>query len=147
MAEADIVVSSTGSPDTILHRDDVASVMAGRGNRPLFLIDIAVPRDIDAEVEQLDNVYLYNVDHLEAIVRENVRQREQELTRCRTILSERTAALMARLTPAPERHFDPGVPIAARLGAGRRSGLPRLIRNTPESANERKDTFDERAGQ
>ena len=110
MAEADIVVSSTGSTDTILHRDDVAAVMAGRGNRPLFLIDIAVPRDIDAEVEQLDNVYLYNVDHLEAIVRENVRQREQELTRCRTILSERTAALMARLTPAPERHFDPGVP-------------------------------------
>jgi glutamyl-tRNA reductase len=83
--------------------------MAGRGNRPLFLIDIAVPRDIDADVEQLDNVYLYNVDHLEAIVRENVRQREQELARCRAILAERTAAVMARLTPAPEKSFAPGV--------------------------------------
>jgi glutamyl-tRNA reductase len=111
MAEADIVVSSTGSAQTILHRDDVASVMAGRGNRPLFLIDIAVPRDIDAEVEQIENVYLYNVDHLEAIVRENVRQREQELARCQAILADRTAALMARLTPAPERNFDPGVQI------------------------------------
>jgi glutamyl-tRNA reductase len=124
MAEADIVVSSTGSTDTILHRDDVAAVMAGRGNRPLFLIDIAVPRDIDAEVEQLDNVYLYNVDHLEAIVRENVRQREQELTRCRTILSERTAALMARLTPAPERHFDPGVPNQAAWALGAAVACP-----------------------
>jgi glutamyl-tRNA reductase len=103
------VVSSTGSPQTILHRDDVTSVMAGRGKRPLFLIDIAVPRDIDAEVEQLDNVYLYNVDHLEAIVRENVRQREQELARCQAILAARAAALMARFTPAPEKNFDPGV--------------------------------------
>jgi glutamyl-tRNA reductase len=110
MAQADIVISSTGSPQTILHRDDVASVMAGRGNRPLFLIDIAVPRDIDAEVDQLDNVYLYNVDHLEAIVRENVRSREQELARCQAILTERTGAIMARFTRAPERTFHPGVP-------------------------------------
>jgi len=109
MTEADIVVSSTGSPDTILHRGDVASVMARRGTRPLFLIDIAVPRDIEADVERLDNVYLYNVDHLEAIVRENVRQREQELARCQAILAERTAAVMARFTPAPERNYDPGV--------------------------------------
>ena len=105
MAEADIVVSSTGCPP-----DHFAPGRCGVGhgrarNRPLFLIDIAVPRDIDAEVEQLDNVYLYNVDHLEAIVRENVRHREQELARCQAILGERTAALMARLTPAPEKHF------------------------------------------
>jgi len=110
MAEADIVVSSTGSPQTILHREDVASVMARRGgNRPLFLIDIAVPRDIDAEVEQLDNVYLYNVDHLEAIVRENVRQREQELARCRALIGARATALMARFAPpAPAASYAPG---------------------------------------
>ncbi len=56
------------------------------------------------------NVYLYNVDHLEAIVRENVRHREQELARCQAILAERTGAIMARFTPAPEKTFDPGVP-------------------------------------
>jgi glutamyl-tRNA reductase len=110
MAQADIVVSSTGSPQTILRREDVASVMAGRGNRPLFLIDIAVPRDIDAEVDQLSNVYLYNVDHLEAIVRENVRHREQELAHCQAILAERTEAIMARFTRAPEKAFQPVVP-------------------------------------
>jgi len=107
MAEADIVVSSTGSPQTILHRADVASVMAGRRNRPLFLIDIAVPRDIAPDVEQLDNVYLYNVDHLEALVRENVRLREQELARCqRSSVSERDAD--ARFTPAWNSVITPG---------------------------------------
>jgi len=103
MAEADIVVSSTGCPQTILHREDVAAVMQSRRNRPLFLIDIAVPRDIDGDVQHLDGVYLYNVDHLEAIVRENVRSREHELVRCRQIISERAAALLARLTPSAER--------------------------------------------
>jgi glutamyl-tRNA reductase len=113
MAEADIVVSSTGCTDTILHRAEVASVIAARRNRPLFLIDIAVPRDIDADVDQLENVFLYNVDHLEAIVRENVRQREQELVHCQTILQERTEALMAKLAPAPQRTTAPSLSVAA----------------------------------
>ena len=107
MTEADIVVSSTGSPQTILRRADLEAVMPARRNRPLFLIDIAVPRDIDADVEQLANVYLYNVDHLEAIVRENVRSREQELSRCRTIISERAAAVMSRFNPQPEKRSGP----------------------------------------
>ena len=79
LAEADIVVSSTGCPHTILNREDLAAIMPARRNRPLFLVDIAVPRDIDADVQELPNVFLYNVDHLESIVRENVRMREQEL--------------------------------------------------------------------
>jgi glutamyl-tRNA reductase len=102
MIEADIVVSSTGSPQTILNRNDLASVMPARGNRSLFLIDIAVPRDIDADVQQLENVYLYNVDHLESIVRENVRNREQELAKCQSIIAERAATLIAKFTPRPE---------------------------------------------
>jgi glutamyl-tRNA reductase len=109
LAEADIVVSSTGCPQTILHRADIAAILPQRGGRPLFLVDIAVPRDIDADVEQLDNVFLYNVDHLESIVQENVRHREQELARCRGIIAERTSALMAKLNPAPERNYNPGV--------------------------------------
>ncbi|HWV98922.1 MAG TPA: glutamyl-tRNA reductase [Candidatus Acidoferrum sp.] len=107
MTEVDIVVSSTGCPHTILHAAELASIMPARRNRPLFLIDIAVPRDIDADVQQLDNVYLYNVDHLEAIVRENVRSREKELAHCEVIIGERAAALMARFAPAPERQRQP----------------------------------------
>lgn len=93
---ADIVVSSTGAPQTILHRGDVAGIMPERKNRPLFLIDIAVPRDIDVDVQQLRNVYLYNVDHLEEIVRENVKLREQELAHCQRIITERAASLILR---------------------------------------------------
>jgi len=99
LAAADIVVSSTGAPQTILSAADIASVMPARRNRPLFLIDIAVPRDIDIEAQHLRNVYLYNVDHLEEIVRENVRLREQELAQCQTIIRERAGALSARFAP------------------------------------------------
>lgn len=117
MTEADIVVSSTGSPQTILNRADVASVMPARRNRPLFLIDIAVPRDIAADVQQLDNVYLYNVDHLETIVRENLRLREQELARCQAIITERAAALMTRFESRPSRTVTPAEPAPAGWAA------------------------------
>jgi hypothetical protein len=72
MIDVDIVVSSTGCPQTILHAPQIERVMSARRNRPLFMIDIAVPRDIDPDVQFLDNVYLYNIDHLQTLVRENV---------------------------------------------------------------------------
>ena len=97
LTEADIVVSSTGCPHTILHQSDLAAVLPARRNRPLFLIDIAVPRDIDADVQDLRGVYLYNVDHLESIVRENVQLRERELARCQGIIRQRAMALLQKL--------------------------------------------------
>jgi len=103
LTEADILVSSTGSPTTVLHKHEIAQVLPARAGRPLVLVDIAVPRDIASDVEELDNVYLYNIDHLEAIVRENSRTREQELSKCNGILARRTAALMAKIQPAPEK--------------------------------------------
>ena len=106
MADADIVISSTGAPQTILRATDVEAVMRARRNRPLFLIDIAVPRDIDPDVQSIENVYLYNIDHLEELMRENVRHREQELARCRAIIEEKTAALMAKLVPQPKPTYD-----------------------------------------
>ncbi|MBI4327984.1 MAG: glutamyl-tRNA reductase [Chloroflexi bacterium] len=106
MVETDIVVSSTGCPETILRRPDLEAVMRTRRQRPLFLIDIAVPRDIDPEAQSLENVYLYNIDHLEALVRENVRHREQELALCRAIVDEQTAAVMAKLNLIKEKAYD-----------------------------------------
>ncbi|HWD21337.1 MAG TPA: glutamyl-tRNA reductase [Verrucomicrobiae bacterium] len=97
MCEADIVVSSTGCPETILDRDEVDFVMRTRPGRPLFLIDIAVPRDIASEVGQIENVFLYNIDHLEEIIRENVKVRAQEVAGCRGIIEKHTAELMAKL--------------------------------------------------
>jgi glutamyl-tRNA reductase len=103
MAEADILVSSTGSPDIVLRREDVAAILPGRANRPLVLVDIAVPRDIDPAVAELPNVFLYDIDDLEAVVRENTKHREQELAVCQRIIAEYTAELMARLDASARR--------------------------------------------
>jgi len=101
VAEADIVVSSTGSPTTVLHKHEIARILTTRSNRPLVLVDIAVPRDIAPDVEELENVYLYNIDDLEAIVRENSKLREKELSGCNEIIVRRTAALMTKLNLPP----------------------------------------------
>ncbi|MBE0543618.1 MAG: glutamyl-tRNA reductase [Verrucomicrobia bacterium] len=111
LAEADIVVSSTGCPQTILHRKDLAPILPVRRNRPLFLIDIAVPRDIAPDVQELENVYLYDIDDLEAIVRENMRQREQELARCHQLIAARAAAVMAKLNPSSPGQRTNGSPL------------------------------------
>jgi glutamyl-tRNA reductase len=105
MAEADVVIVATGRPKTLLHRSDVEAVMAIRRNRPLLLIDISVPRNVEAEVHRLGNVYLCNVDDLEAIVRENVRNREQDLILCDRIVEARAAALIEKLSSGEQR-FD-----------------------------------------
>ena len=67
-----------------------------------MLVDIAVPRDIAPDVQELNNVYLYDVDDLEIIVRENVRSREHELARCQGIIDDRASAVLARFNPANE---------------------------------------------
>jgi glutamyl-tRNA reductase len=114
MTEADILVSSTGSPDLVLKREDVAKILPARGNRPLVLVDIAVPRDIDPAVAELANVFLYDIDDLEAVVRENTRNREQELAVCQHIIAKQAAALIGRFNapaarPAKEaREAAPG---------------------------------------
>ena len=96
MIEADILVSSTGSPDIVLRREDVAAILPARRNRPMVIVDIAVPRDIDPAVQELSNVFLYNIDDLEAVVRENTKNREQELSLCHAIIKKRAAELMQR---------------------------------------------------
>lgn len=102
LIEADIVVSSTGCPTTVLHKNEIASILPSRANRPLVLIDIAVPRDIAPDVDDLENVYLYNIDHLETIVRENSKLREQELSKCDEIIARRAMALAGRFDSRPQ---------------------------------------------
>jgi glutamyl-tRNA reductase len=109
MADADVVVAATGLPDTLVHRADVEAVMAARRNRPLVLVDLSVPRNIDGGAQRLDNVYLYNIDDLEAIVRENVRSREQELALCQRIVEGRATALMAKLNAGKNRVDGAGI--------------------------------------
>jgi len=91
----DIAVSSTAATTHILDRAKLEPLMKRRKHRPLLLIDIAVPRDIDPAVSELDNVYLYNVDDLKAIADEYLKLRHEELDRCNEIIAEKVAALLA----------------------------------------------------
>lgn len=86
--EADIVISSTRAPHTVIAAEQVASAMKTRRSRPLLLVDIAVPRDIDPDSHKLDNVYLYDIDDLQGVVRENRQQRASELQRVAEIIDE-----------------------------------------------------------
>ena len=97
MTQADIVVATAACPNTLLRRADVENLMRGRKNRPLFLIDIAVPRNIDADVESLEGVYLYNIDNLQTLVSENLRSRQQDMAECEQIVHARASALVAKL--------------------------------------------------
>lgn len=87
LSRADIIISSTGSPDPILRADEVKRRMRSRRNRPLFFIDIAVPRDIDPEVNRIENVYLYNIDDLQGIVDLNRADRLREAGRAEHIIT------------------------------------------------------------
>lgn len=88
LPEVDIIISSTGSPAPIINSSHIASALKLRKNRPMFLIDIAVPRDIDVEVNSLDNVYLYDIDDLKDVVEENMANRREEAARAKLIIEE-----------------------------------------------------------
>lgn len=91
LRQTDIVISATNSPGYLLLRDQVAKVMKERRQRPLFLIDIADPRDIDPNVDDLENVYLYNIDHLQRIANENMKDRQKEAAKAEALVSEEVA--------------------------------------------------------
>ncbi len=77
LAEADIVISSTASPLPVVGKGTVESALKKRKHQPIFMVDIAVPRDIESEVSELNDVYLYTVDDLQEVVQENMRSRQE----------------------------------------------------------------------
>ncbi len=92
--QIDIAISSTSAPHHILDRARLEPLMKTRKNRPLLLIDIAVPRDIAPEVNFLENVYLYNIDDLQAIAADSLKQRKDEIVRCEEIIAEKVKPLL-----------------------------------------------------
>ncbi|MEN8134868.1 MAG: glutamyl-tRNA reductase [Thermodesulfobacteriota bacterium] len=90
LEDVDILISSTGATDLVLKQEDVKPVMNQRMNRPLFLIDIAVPRDLDEKLNKLDNVYLYDIDDLTHVVDINKTERDKEAGRGERIVTEET---------------------------------------------------------
>ncbi|MFC6331603.1 glutamyl-tRNA reductase [Paenibacillus septentrionalis] len=88
LEQADIMISSTASKQYILTRADVESLMRKRRNKPLFMIDIAVPRDFDPSIADIDNVFLYDIDDLKDIVESNLAQRKQEAIKIEAMIKE-----------------------------------------------------------
>jgi glutamyl-tRNA reductase len=103
-ANLDIIVSSTSAPHYILDRVKLEPLMKLRRNRPLLLIDIAVPRDIEPEVNFLADVYLYNMDDLQTIADDYLKQRKEEVARCEQIIREKAEAVLGR----PDRRESGG---------------------------------------
>ncbi len=85
---SDIIISSTGSQHFVITRDQVKSIIRKRRNRPLFFIDIAVPRDIDPRVNRLTNSYVYDIDDLQGVVDDNIEDRQQEAIKGERIIDE-----------------------------------------------------------
>jgi len=96
MAQADIVIASTGAPHVVVDKAMVAAALEMRRDRPMFLIDIAVPRDVEPGVNELENVYLYDIDDLQAVVASNLKGREQEAEEARSIVEEELQAFIRR---------------------------------------------------
>jgi len=105
MRDVDVVIAATSSAETLLGRDDVENLMKARRNRPLLLIDLSVPRNIDPAVDGLENVALYNIDDLESLAREGVQARERELTACHQIIAAHVTALIEKLRAESERRY------------------------------------------
>ncbi|MDO3377884.1 glutamyl-tRNA reductase [Geoalkalibacter halelectricus] len=110
----DIVLTSTGAPNYILHQRQVEEVIKQRRHKPMFFIDIAVPRDIDPKVNDVDNCYLYDVDDLQGVVQSNLKERQREAKKAEAIVEEEIGQFhqwMAGLDVVPtivalRRRFD-----------------------------------------
>jgi glutamyl-tRNA reductase len=97
LAAVDIVITSTGAPTPIVTHDAVTRVMQGRRARPLFFIDIAVPRDVERGVDAIEDVYRYDIDDLKQVVDANIRERMREAQRAEALVEREVAKFKARL--------------------------------------------------
>ena len=95
LEEADIVISSTGSTEPLISRKQMQAALKKRKHRPVFMVDIAVPQDIAADVAELDDVYLYTVDDLQQVIDENLRSREEAALQAEEIIDDQVERFMA----------------------------------------------------
>lgn len=96
-SEVDILICSTSAPHAILTKEKLAPMMKARGGKPLFVIDLAVPRDAEAAINELDDVYLYDIDSLESIVKQSIETRRSEVLRCEEMISSHVGSFVGWL--------------------------------------------------
>jgi glutamyl-tRNA reductase len=134
MAAVDIVITTTGAPDPVITRDVVQRLMQGRRGRPLFFIDIAVPRDVEATVNTLDDVYCYDIDDLKQVVDANLRERAREAQRAEALVEREVAKLRARLSDVEV--IPTIVSLRERLEGIRAGEVRKVLARLPEASPE-----------
>jgi glutamyl-tRNA reductase len=97
LGEVDILIASSGAPHYVLVKDQMRKVIGSRRNRPMFLIDIAVPRNIDPEINELDNVFLYDIDDMQKVVERNMEGRRKVAEQAEAIIAEEVERMVSRL--------------------------------------------------
>ena len=140
LGSVDIVVTSTGAPEPVIRRDLVQRVMHGRRGRPLFFIDIAVPRDVEESVETLPDVYSYDIDDLKQVVDANLRERAREAQRAETLVGREVAKFSARLRDVEV--VPTIVSLRERLEGIRSAELKRALARVPEAPAETRDAME-----
>jgi glutamyl-tRNA reductase len=97
LPEVDILIASSGAAHFILNKEEMQRVISARRNKPMFLIDIAVPRNIEPSVNEIDNVFLYDIDDLQEVVNANLRERLKEAEHAEELVVQEVERMMARL--------------------------------------------------
>jgi glutamyl-tRNA reductase len=97
LKNVDIVLSSTGSTHYIIRKEQLTEVIRARKNRPMFFIDIAVPRDVDPAINEMDNVYVYDIDDLQGLVESNKEERKKQVQQAEEIVAQGVEAFQGWL--------------------------------------------------
>jgi glutamyl-tRNA reductase len=134
LAAVDIVITSTGAPTPIVTRAQVERVMQGRGARPLFFVDIAVPRDVERGVDAIEGVYCYDIDDLRSVVDANIRERVREAQRAEALVEREVGKFKARLGDAEV--IPTIVSLRERLEELRRTEVEKTLARLPEATPE-----------
>jgi len=140
LAAVDIVVTSTGAPEPVMRREMVQRIMHGRRGRPLFFIDIAVPRDVDGAVGELDNVYCYDIDDLKQVVDANIRERVREAHRAEALVEREVTKFVARLGDIEV--VPTIVSLRERLEAIRSGEVKRTLARLPAATPETREAIE-----
>jgi glutamyl-tRNA reductase len=140
LAAVDIVVTSTGAPEPVIRREMVQRIMHGRRGRPLFFIDIAVPRDVDGAVGELDNVYCYDIDDLKQVVDANIRERVREAHRAEALVEREVTKFVARLGDIEV--VPTIVSLRERLEAIRSGEVKRTLARLPAATPETREAIE-----
>jgi glutamyl-tRNA reductase len=140
MTDVDVVVACTASPEPLVRVDDARAAVQGRRTRPLFFIDLGVPRNVESGVNDLDGVFCYDVDDLQQVVEANRREREREAQRAESLVEREVAKFLARLRDVEV--VPTIVSLRERLEAIRRGELDKALARLPDATPETRQVLE-----